>query len=160
MKQWDLRGVTYAKREERDEKGEADTTRVVESGISVSIRPTFDSVRVLVDQLPAVLWTTDEHLTFTSAVGAGLTGVGLGPNQIVGANLHDFFHENQSSTVDAHRQALEGGTVTYRMLWGDRVFHAQVAPLHDGDGQTIGTICVGVDANQPDAEEWHFLTPG
>ncbi len=160
MKQWDLRGVTYATRDEGGEQTQVDTTRVVESGISVSVRPTFDSVRVLVDQLPAVLWTTDEHLRFTSAVGAGLTGVGLGPNQIVGANLHDFFHENQSSTVDAHRQALEGGAVTYRMLWGDRVFHAQVAPLRDVDGQTIGTICVGVDANQPDAEEWQFLTPG
>jgi PAS domain-containing protein len=160
MKQWDLRGVTYAPPRKGSEQNDVSATRVVESDISVSVRPTFDSVRVLVDQLPAVLWTTDEHLMFTSAVGAGLSGVGLGPNQIVGANLHDFFHENDSSTIDAHRRALGGGTVTYRMLWGDRIFHAQVAPLRDARGQTIGTICVGVDADQPDVEEWQFLTPG
>lgn len=160
MKQWDLRGVTYATGREDRKETEPDTTRVVESGISVSIRPTFDSVRVLVDQLPAVLWTTNETLTFTSAVGAGLNSVGLGPNQIVGANLHDFFREETSSAIDAHRRALEGGTVTYQMAWGDRVFHAQVAPLRDASGDIIGTICVGVHRNQPDAEEWHFLTPG
>ncbi len=160
MKQWDLRGVTYAPRQRDGRESDVDMTRVVEPGLSVSVRPNFDSVRVLVDQLPAVLWTTDEHLTFTSAVGAGLRGVGLGPNQIVGASLHDFFHEHESSTIDAHRQAMHGGTVTYRMLWGDRVFHAQVAPLRDARGETIGTISVGVDANQPDAEEWHFLPPG
>ncbi|MDP8956163.1 MAG: PAS domain-containing protein [Actinomycetota bacterium] len=160
MKQWDLRGVTYATRQVTGDRTETDVTRVVEPGVSVSARPSFDSVRVLVDQLPAVLWTTDDHLTFTSAIGAGLTGVGLGPNQIVGASLHDFFHEQESTTIDAHRQALTGGTVTYRMLWGDRVFHAQVAPLRDARGETIGTICVGVDASQPDAEEWYFLTPG
>ncbi len=160
MKQWDLRGVTYATRQEYRGQSDVDTTRVVEPGISVSVWPTFDSVRVLVDQLPAVLWTTDDDLTFTSAVGAGLMGVGLGPNQIVGANLHDFFHENNSPTIEAHRRALQGETVTYRMLWGDRVFHAQVAPLRDVRGETIGSISVGVDANQPDAEEWQFLTPG
>ena len=160
MKQWDLRGVTYAGGGQTRGRTETDTTRVVESGLSITVRPTFDSVRVLVDQLPAVLWTTNEKLTFTSAVGAGLGGVGLGPNQIVGASLHDFFQENDSATIDAHRRALGGGTVTYRMLWGDRVFHAQVAPLRDGRGETIGTISVGVDVDQPDVEEWHFLTPG
>ncbi len=160
MKQWDLRGVTYATGEQTADQTERDTTRVVESGISVSVQPTFDSVRVLVDQLPAVLWTTDEGLKFTSAVGAGLSGVGLGPNQIVGANLHDFFHENDSTTIDAHRRAVKGEPVTYRMLWGDRIFQAQVAPLRDSGGDTIGTICVGVDADQPDVEEWRFLTPG
>ena len=160
MKQWNLRGVTYATGREDRKRTDADTTHVVESDVSVSVRPNFDSVRVLVDQLPAVLWTTNENLTFTSAVGAGLSSVGLGPNQIVGANLHDFFREESSSAIDAHRRALEGWTVTYGMAWGDRIFHAQVAPLRDGNGETIGTICVGVDRNQPDAEEWHFLTPG
>jgi PAS domain-containing protein len=160
MKQWDLRGVTFAGGGRAAERTERDTTHVVESGLSISVRPTFDSVRVLVDQFPAVLWTTNEKLTFTSAVGAALGSVGLGPNQIVGASLHDFFHEKDSATIEAHRRALGGGTVTYRMLWGDRVFHAQVAPLRDGRGETIGTISVGIDIDQPDVEEWHFLTPG
>ena len=160
MKQWDLRGVTFAGGREGSLQTDVDTTRVVESGISVLVRPAFDSVRVLVDQLPAVVWTTNENLTFTSAVGAGLTSVGLGPNQIVGMSLHDFFPEGDSSTVDAHREALQGESVTYRMFWGDRIFHAQVAPLRDASGETIGAICVGVDAEQPDVEEWRFLTPG
>ena len=160
MKQWDLRGVTYATGGDVSERIDVDTTRVVESGVSVAVRPTFDSARALVDQLPAVLWTTDESLKFTSALGAGLATVGLGPNQIVGMSVHDFFPEEASTTIEAHRRALAGETVTDRMVWGERVFQAQIAPLRDADGETIGTICVGVDAKQPDVEEWQFLTPG
>src|ERR1019366_7628580 len=40
-------------------------------------------LRVLIEQLPAVLWTVDKNLRFTSALGAGLARLGLKPNQIV-----------------------------------------------------------------------------
>ena len=41
-------------------------------------------LRVLVEQLPAVLWTVGKDLRFTSALGAGLARLGLKPDQIVG----------------------------------------------------------------------------
>ena len=34
-------------------------------------------LRVLVEQLPAILWTTDDQLVFTSSQGAGLKAMGL-----------------------------------------------------------------------------------
>jgi PAS domain-containing protein len=160
MKQWDLRGVTQEISPSVSRGTQGATTRVVDRDISVSIRPTIDSLRVLVDQLPAVFWTTNESLTFTSALGSGLSALGLGPNQIVGMTVQDFFPAQHSPAGDAHRRALDGESVPYRMVWGDRVFQAHVAPLHDGEGGTIGTICVAVDAMQPDVEQWRFLSPG
>lgn len=164
MRQWGLRGVTedLAEPTVRATTNGAGTTRVVERDVSISVRPSIDSLRVLVDQLPAIFWTTDETLKFTSALGAGLAGVGLGPNQIVGMRVQDFFQGPDSATLEAHRSALRGESTTFRMGWGDRVFQAQVAPLRDAEGQTIGTICVGVgiDGTLGDLEDWHFLQPG
>src|SRR3990172_6707430 len=39
---------------------------------------------VMVEQMPAILWTTDTELRFPSSTGAGLAGLGLRPNQTVG----------------------------------------------------------------------------
>ncbi|MBC8131592.1 MAG: hypothetical protein H7X95_01320, partial [Deltaproteobacteria bacterium] len=43
------------------------------------------------EQLPAILWTTDCALRISSAVGAGLSALGLTPHQVVGVSLIDFF---------------------------------------------------------------------
>jgi PAS domain-containing protein len=134
------------------------------------------SLRLLVDQFPAVFWTTDSELRFTSSLGAGLTALGLGPNQLVGMTLHDFFEAGQPQPLEAHRRALTGRSVTYLMRWGGRTFHSHVAPLRDGQGRIIGTICIAVEveeagsqeaAGRPTAlddsghrEEWHFIAPG
>lgn len=103
------------------------------------------SLRLLVDQFPAVFWTTDEELRFTSSLGAGLASLGLGPNQLVGMTLADLFDPGQPQPLEAHRRALEGGSVTCLMHWGGRMFHSHVAPLRDAQGRVIGTICVAVD---------------
>ena len=54
------------------------------------IRESEARLRVLVEQLPAVLWTVSKDLCFTSALGAGLTRLGLKPNQIVGVSLFEI----------------------------------------------------------------------
>jgi PAS domain-containing protein len=133
------------------------------------------SLRLLVDQFPAVFWTTDTALRFTSSLGAGLADLGLGPNQLVGMTLADFFEVGQAQPVEAHRRALEGRSVTYLMRWGGRSFHSHVAPLRDGQARIIGTICIAVEVRssrrrrgpgsppgEPNVhhETWRFMTPG
>jgi PAS domain-containing protein len=135
------------------------------------------SLRLLVDQFPAVFWTTDSELRFTSSLGAGLAALGLGPNQLVGMTLHDFFSASRPQPLEAHRRALTGRSVTYLMRWGGWTFHSHVAPLRDGEGRIIGTICIAMDveeAGRPESaggapsieggsghrEEWRFIPPG
>src|SRR5262245_57562828 len=48
-------------------------------------------LRVLVEQMPAVMWSTDPQLRFTSSVGGGLADLGLAPGQVVGTSLYEFF---------------------------------------------------------------------
>src|SRR5215469_4187368 len=55
------------------------------------IRESEARLRVLVEQLPAVLWTVDKNLRFTSSVGAGLARLGLMPNEVNGLSLLEYF---------------------------------------------------------------------
>jgi PAS domain-containing protein len=139
MKQWELSGVTI------DVSG---LGRVVEA----QPRPP-DRFRVLVDQCPALLWTTDSSLVFTSSLGGGLTALGIGPNQLVGVSLLELVNDDapDPNPLAAHQRALQGETVTFEMRWGDRVFQARVGPLHDARGVCIGTVCVALDATEASA---------
>jgi len=107
-----------------------------------------DRFRVLVDQCPALIWTTDSSLVFTSSLGGGLAELGLGPNQLVGVSLLELLNEDapDPNPLAAHQRALEGETVSFEMRWGDLVFRARVGPLLDGRGGCIGTVCVALDS--------------
>ena len=55
-----------------------------------ALRQSETRLRLAIEQVPAVLWTTDEELRFTSSLGAGLAGLGLTPGQVVGTPIADF----------------------------------------------------------------------
>jgi PAS domain S-box-containing protein len=102
---------------------------------------------MIIEKMPAVLWTTDAGLVFTSSVGAGLEHLGLRPNQLAGSTLHDYFRTGDPDfpPIAAHRKALAGEAVSYEMEWEKRVFESYVQPLRDADGQVVGVIGIGLD---------------
>jgi PAS domain S-box-containing protein len=102
---------------------------------------------MIIEKMPAVLWTTDAGLVFTSSVGAGLEHLGLKPNQTVGSALQEYFRTDDPDfpPIAAHRRALAGEAVSYEMDWQKRVFESYVQPLRDADGQVAGVIGVGLD---------------
>jgi len=53
--------------------------------------PRSSSLLLLVEKIPAVLWTTDTALRFTSMAGAGLALMSGERNGYLGAPLTDFF---------------------------------------------------------------------
>ena len=70
-------------------------------------------------QLPAILWTTDKELRFTSALGAGLAVIGFDAAQVVGIGLADFFAHDPGGprNIEAHRAALgRAGHINRRAL--------------------------------------------
>ena len=112
------------------------------------LRTSEQRLRLLVGQIPAVLWTTDADLRFTSSEGAALQTLGLRPGQVVGVHFHDFFGttDPEMPTLAAHLKALAGATSTYEQVWAGRTFHCHVEPLRGGaDGAVIGTVGVALD---------------
>src|SRR3990170_757836 len=114
------------------------------------LRKSEAHLRVMVEQMPAVLWTTDAELRFTSSSGAGLAGLGLRPNQVLGMTLHEYFStdDDEFPAIAAHRRALTGETATYEFEWAERAFHTHIEPLRDAEGRVIGTIGVALDVTE------------
>jgi PAS domain S-box-containing protein len=110
-------------------------------------------LRMLSQQLPVILWTTDEQLQFTSGYGAGLQKLGLVPNQLVGLSLLDYFKtpDGVQELIEPHQRALQGETVSYQSQWMNRQYRIQVSPLwHNGlvpgsQKQLIGTVGIALD---------------
>ena len=107
-------------------------------------------LRLLVEQMPAVLWSTDLDLRFTSSLGGGLAGLGLEPNQVVGLSLSEFFgtDDPEFPPIAAHRRALVGESSTYDIEWTGRTFHSHIEPLRDQQGVIVGAIGVARDITE------------
>jgi PAS domain S-box-containing protein len=102
---------------------------------------------VMIERMPAVLWTTDKDLRFTSGMGAGLEALGLKNGELIGVRLFDHFHTDdpQSPPIEAHGKALLGESVTFEMEWNKRIFEAHVQPLRSNEGEILGVIGVALD---------------
>jgi len=111
------------------------------------IRESEARLRVLVEQLPAVLWTVGKDLCFTSALGAGLTRLGLKPNQIVGVSLFDYFETSDPAflPIAAHRRAIAGEPMTFHVEWKGGSYTCHVEPLRTSEGDLQGAICMALD---------------
>ncbi|HWF37211.1 MAG TPA: PAS domain S-box protein [Candidatus Acidoferrales bacterium] len=111
------------------------------------IRESEARLRVLIEQLPAVLWTVDKDLRFTSVLGAGLARLNLRPNQIVGLSLQEYFETSDPTYLPfaAHRRAIAGEPVTFHVEWKNGSYACHVEPLRGGEGEVLGAICMALD---------------
>src|SRR6202046_1650906 len=111
------------------------------------VRESEARLRVLVEQLPAVLWTVGKDLRFTSAMGAGLSRLGLKQNQVVGMSLLEYFETSDQSfkPIAAHRRAMAGDPTTFHVEWKGGSYACHVEPLRDAGGQLQGAICMALD---------------
>jgi PAS domain S-box-containing protein len=111
-----------------------------------------EQMRMLADRLPAIIWTTDCDMRFTSGFGAGLAALGLKPDQLRGLTPGQYFQTNdeQALPIATHRRALAGESCDYVVEWADRIFHAHLEPLRDGAGAgaITGVIGIALDVTQ------------
>jgi two-component system, cell cycle sensor histidine kinase and response regulator CckA len=122
------------------------------------VRDSEARLRVLVEQLPAVLWTVDKKLRFTSALGLGLAQLGLKPNEIVGASLTEYFGTEDPSfaPISAHRRAIAGERVAFSLEWKENSYACHVEPLKDSEGRVQGAICMSLDVTDRKKLEEQF----
>ncbi|MFI5311245.1 MAG: putative bifunctional diguanylate cyclase/phosphodiesterase [Gemmatimonadales bacterium] len=104
-------------------------------------------IAAIVDQLPVALWTTDRDLRITSRSGAGRSSTRVLPDRVVGASLVDQLARRivGPESVDAHRRALNGESVSYQIRSADRWYDADVEPMRDQVGAVVGVVGVAMD---------------
>ncbi len=113
------------------------------------------AVARLVEQLPAVVWTTDRELCFDTSVGAGLAALGLVPGQVRGMPVKDYLGTSDPDhpAIRAHRRALAGDTDSFMLAFGGVNWHATVMPLRDAAGEVVGCVGLAMDVTaRRDAE--------
>jgi len=105
------------------------------------------SVLLLVEKIPAVLWTTSTNLRLTSVAGAGLAAMNVRPEDYLGVSLIDFSAQlgPDPTPLVAHRKALRGKASTFDIEMMGRDLKAQVEPLRGPEGDIIGVIGVALD---------------
>lgn len=114
------------------------------------LRQNESRLRLLLDKVPCILWTTDSEVRITSAKGAGLGSVGGTPHRTEGLALAECFRTDDptSPAVVAHRQALQGTPGSFETAAGDRTFYSHVEPLRDGEDMIAGVIGVAMDITE------------
>ena len=102
---------------------------------------------VILERMPAILWTTDKELRYTSSMGAALDSLGVKSGGLTGRTLPEYFQTNdpQHPSIAAHWRALAGEALTYELHWQKRVFESHVRPLRGPDGEIVGVIGVALD---------------
>ena len=97
--------------------------------------------RTVLGQMPAMLWTADRDLRFTSAQGADALG------SIVGMTIWEYFRDPAGThpAIVAHLDALAGQSRNYEIEWLDRIWEVRVEPLRDPQEQTAGVVGVALD---------------
>ena len=112
--------------------------------------------RMLAEQAPAIVYTVDRDLCFTSGIGAGLAALGIQTTgTLIGVPIEHYFHGSSARPlIDAHRTALGGATVRTRARWRRRSYDLRLEPMRDEDSSAIiGVVGVAIDVTQQHRRE-------
>ncbi len=103
-------------------------------------------LRLLMDQVPAVLWSADRLGCFASLSGAGLGALGIREYDLLGKSCASFLGAEDALTSLA--AVFEGTSVEFESLRRDRWLRHQVEPLRGADGRVIGAVGVSLDITE------------
>jgi PAS domain S-box-containing protein len=105
--------------------------------------------RLLLEQLPALLWVADTNLTITFVQGRILSTLGLTPEGIVGTTVPEYFPlEPTSVPFTTHLRALQGDPGSYVAIFKERTLRAYVEPMRTPNGVITGCIGIALDITE------------
>ena len=108
---------------------------------------------LMLQQTPALIWSTDEEMRLTRLMGAGLRARAAAPHPAPGvpaALVHARTSEALPFEVprESQRRALGGESVPFEMEAGGRVYQSRIEPFRDADGAVKGVIGVATDVTE------------
>jgi PAS domain S-box-containing protein len=131
----------------------ARTTRLAEAAaekdvLARSLAEREQRMRVLVEQMPAILWSTDANLQVTSASGLGIKTLGMSSTQLVGVpaeRIVDEYNLGPSGVLEKLRLGLSGQASDIEVKISGRDAELHIEPLRDSGGVVTGLVGIVVD---------------
>jgi len=105
-------------------------------------RETEQRLRLVAENVDAVLWTTDRDARFTSIAGGTLDSLGLVASQLIGQPCAPLIAEH------VLREVMGGVPVRAETARGERWLRHHVEPLLGGDGTVAGAVGVSLDVTE------------
>lgn len=105
------------------------------------------SLSTVVSHAPIVVWAVDRDGNFTVSEGAGLSGLGLRPGEVIGRNAFEMYRE-VPPICDGIRKALAGHEIKMHVEVARRVFEGWFAPQYGADGKITGATGVATDITE------------
>src|SRR5947207_9525132 len=107
-------------------------------------------LRLILQQAPVLLWSTDGDLHVTSAMGGGFRTLDTSRTQERGLTLFDYFsvRDEDLEPIASHRRALGGERVATQIEWQGRTYDVHIEPLRSSEGAIIGTLGVAFDVSE------------
>jgi len=136
----------------RDERGTV--TGILESGQAVRQKAddttSETQLRLLLEQMPVLLWTTDQQLRITANCGAGVQHSEMEAGGLVGQPVSEYLKCRGTNTTPMthHYAALRGESVHFEYKRQDRILEIHPEPLRDPSGEILGCIGVGFDVTK------------
>lgn len=133
----------------RDEQGQV--TGILESARALNSYGgnTQDEgpLRLIIEQMPGLFWTTDQNLLITSHWGKGLASMKISSGGFVGRNLCEFLEcaEAHTTPIAEHYEALRGASSHFDYNWRCRSLEIHLEPLRGASGQINGVLGVAMD---------------
>ncbi|HEX8724242.1 MAG TPA: two-component regulator propeller domain-containing protein [Gemmatimonadaceae bacterium] len=111
------------------------------------LRLNQERLGLLLRQLPAVVWSSDQDQQITTAVGSGIGVIGLTPDELIGRRFDEAFDDRDLSRglQLAHHRAMRGEPTQDRGEYRDRTFEWRVEPVRDAGGRISGTVGLALD---------------
>src|SRR5216117_3393944 len=119
-------------------------------------------LRLILQQAPVLLWSTDGDLHVTSAMGGGFRTLDTSRTQERGLTLFDYFsvRDEDLEPIASHRRALGGERVATQIEWQGRTYDVHIEPLRSPEGAIIGTLGVAFDVSERRRTEERFQLLG
>jgi diguanylate cyclase (GGDEF)-like protein/PAS domain S-box-containing protein len=109
--------------------------------------PAEAQLRLVAEQMPALVWTTDKDLRITSNWGAGQPWSRVRPGALMGHSVNEFLDcaDRHAPPVAQHHEAVQGVPSHFEYTRKDRFYEVQLSPLRSAGGEIIGCIGMRLD---------------
>lgn len=110
---------------------------------SVSDEP----LRSIIEQMPGLHWTTDQHLRIRANWGKELASAGISADGRVGISIREFLSctDPRATPIAEHYEALRGFPSQFEYCWKDRIWEIRLEPLRAPSGKISGCLGSGMD---------------